>query len=89
MSLNLLWQADVADFDAWHAVFKEDVSAQHAAGLSTLHVWKDPDRPDHALVLFAVADREKAKAFLGSDDLAMHLERGGVMNVEIKFLEAV
>ncbi|WP_193140497.1 MULTISPECIES: hypothetical protein [unclassified Meridianimarinicoccus] len=89
MAIHLLWQADVADFDAWHAVFQEDRKAQHAAGLTTLHVWKDPEQPNHALVLFAVSDRDKAKAFLKSDDLAMHLERGGVAHVQMKLLEAV
>jgi len=89
MALQLIWQADVADFDAWYEVFRQDREARDHAGLSTLQVWRDPDDRNHAWVLFRVNDRAKAEAFIDSEELAMHRERGGVHNITTKLLETV
>lgn len=89
MALQLIWQADVADFDAWYAVFQEDWEAREHAGLSTLQVWRDPDDRNHVWVLFRVKDRSRAEAFIASEELAMHHERGGVRNIRTKLLETV
>jgi hypothetical protein len=86
MATHVLWQADVADFDAWHDVFKKDAAARKAVGLSTLHVWRDMDRPNHAYVLFQVHDLDRAKAWFDSEELAMHLERDGVAHIATKML---
>jgi hypothetical protein len=89
MATHVLWQADVADFDAWLKVFKQDKANRQAAGITTMNVWRDPDRKNHAVALFAVANPEKARAFFGSEELAMHLERDGVINISIKMLTPV
>ena len=86
MATHVLWQADVADFNAWHAVFKEDRFNRKAVGIKALHVWSDPDRENHAVVLFEVLDLEKARAFFDSEELAMHLERDGVAHIQVKLL---
>ncbi|MFC3613059.1 hypothetical protein ACFORG_04740 [Lutimaribacter marinistellae] len=87
MATHVLWQADVADFDAWHSVFLADAPNRHAAGIQDLHVWRDPDKKNHAVALFAIADLDKARAFFDSEELAMHMERGGVAHVTVKLLE--
>lgn len=86
MITHLLWQADVADFDAWHGVFKDDVAARKAIGVRALHVWRDPDNDDRAIVLFEVLDMDKANAFFESEELAMHMERDGIAHVDLKRL---
>ncbi|CUK05806.1 hypothetical protein Q8W37_04950 [Shimia thalassica] len=86
MATHILWQADVADFSAWLTVFKQDAKNRKASGIVDLHVWSDPDKLNHAVALFAVADLEKAKSFFDSEELAMHLERDGVINVSVKML---
>ncbi|KUJ82424.1 hypothetical protein AVO45_18925 [Ruegeria marisrubri] len=89
MATHVLWQADVADFDAWLKVFREDKPMRKAAGIVDLHVWRDPDQADHAVALFAVADLDKARAFFDSEELAMHHERGGVAHIQVKLLTPV
>ena len=89
MAEHAIWQADVADFDAWLKVFREDARARKAVGIRELHVWRDPDRADHAVVLFEITDLDKARAFFDSEELAMHHERGGVAHVTVKLLEPV
>ncbi len=86
MATHLLWQADVADFDAWYDVFKTDAKARKACGIRELHVWRDPDRENHAVALFEVLDLAKARAFFDSEELAMHAERDGIAHVSVKLL---
>ncbi|SLN29216.1 hypothetical protein ROA7450_01242 [Roseovarius albus] len=87
MATHVLWQADVADFDVWLKVFNEDKSVREAAGIRDLHIWHDPDQRNHAIALFEITDLDKATAFLESEALAMHHERGGVAHIEIKVLK--
>ena len=86
MATHVLWQADVADFDAWRGVFDKDAPARKAAGLSTLHIWRDAEQKNHAYVLFLIHDLERAKAWFDSEELAMHLERDGVAHIATKML---
>lgn len=89
MATNILWQADVADFDAWLKVFREDQPMRKAAGIHDLHIWKDLDKHDHAVAMFEVTDLDKARRFFDSEELAMHRERGGIAHVVVKLLEPV
>lgn len=86
MATHILWQADVADFDAWLRVFREDAPNREAAGIVDMNVWRDPDREDHAVALFAISDLDKATAFFESEELSMHMERDGVAHVTVKML---
>ncbi|MCW8843056.1 MAG: hypothetical protein OQK00_06540 [Rhodobacteraceae bacterium] len=86
MATHILWQADVADFDAWLDVFKSDARSRKSVGIVDLNVWRDPAEPNHAIALFAVTDLEKARAFFDSEELAMHLERDGVTHISLKML---
>ncbi|MDA7966109.1 hypothetical protein [Ruegeria sp.] len=89
MATHVLWQADVADFNAWLQVFREDRKMREASGIRDLHVWKDPDQRDHAVAMFEVADLDRARKFFDSEELAMHHERGGVAHIQVKLLEPV
>ncbi|MEM7076771.1 MAG: hypothetical protein AAF484_16920, partial [Pseudomonadota bacterium] len=75
-------------FDIWLRIFNEDVASREASGIRKLHVWRDVDRPGHAVALFEVTDLERARAFFSSEDLAMHRERGGVAHVSVSLLAA-
>ena len=86
MATHVLWQADVADFDAWYGVFKQDRLNRRAVGIKALHVWKDPAQVNRAVALFEILDLEKAQAFFDSEELAMHMERDGVAHVETRLL---
>lgn len=87
MATHVLWQADVADFDVWLKVFREDQPMREAAGIRDLQIWKDPDQRDHAVALFEITGLDKARDFFESEELAMHHERGGVAHIQIKVLE--
>lgn len=86
MATHILWQADVADFDAWLDVFKQDKPARLAAGIVDLNIWRDPERENHAVALFAIQNLDHARAFFDSENRSMHRERGGLVNVVLKLL---
>jgi hypothetical protein len=86
MATHLLWQAEVADFDSWYEVFKEDRAARRASGIHVLHVWRDPDDDGRAWAVFELTDPDRAMAFFDSEELAMHREREGIRNVQLKVL---
>lgn len=89
MATHVLWQADVADFDIWLKVFREDKKVRAAAGIHDLHIWSDPDQKDHAVALFEIRNLDRALSFLESEELAVHHERGGVTHIQIKVLSPV
>ena len=89
MATHILWQADVADFDVWLKVYREDQKMREAAGIRDLHIWRDPNLKDHAVALFEVTDLERAQSFIESEELAMHHERGGVAHIQVKILTPV
>ncbi|MCT4557095.1 MAG: hypothetical protein N4A61_03435 [Pelagimonas sp.] len=86
MATHILWEADVADFDAWYEIFKQDRYNRRSAGINVMHVWHDQSKLNHAVVVFRVADIEKASAFLSSEELAVHLARDGVTNIHTRTL---
>lgn len=88
MATHILWEADVADFDAWLSVFYDDFPSREASGIRELFIWRDPERSDRAIALFEVLDIDRARAFFDSEELAMHRERDGVAHVSLKLLAA-
>lgn len=89
MALQMIWQARVADFNAWHEAFKADHETREAAGLGTLQVWRGADAANAAWVLFRVSDRDKAEAFLASPELTLHRAQAGIADLTATLLETV
>lgn len=86
MALQMIAQFDTADFDAWKDVFDTERESLGHAGLSVLQVWRQPDKPNHAYVLFRVNDRAKAETFIEGDAVA-GAERAGIVHQKHVFLE--
>ncbi len=79
----------VEDFDRWRRVFDAQREPARVAGLETLHIWRDADRPHIAYVLFSVADRRRADAFVHDPASAKVGEDAGVLGGELTYLEHV
>ena len=85
----MLCRNRVADYDAWRKVFDAHLSAQGDAGLTLERVWRADDDPNNVFFLFAVADVDKAKAFI-NDPAAEEAGRvSGVIDGEIHFVSDV
>ena len=74
----LIIQVPVADFDTWKAGFDSNEDQRLAAGILGHHINRAEDDPNSVSVYLAVADIEKAKAFVASDDLKEKMQELGV-----------
>lgn len=74
----LLIRHQVADFASWKASYDSHTSARESAGLIELHVLRTIDQPNEVIMLFTVTDLDKARAFVGSDELRAAMEKAGV-----------
>ena len=76
--MHILARHKVADFAKWKPVYDAHLSARGKAGLKEEHLFRNADDPNEVLLLFAVEDFNKAKAFTASDDLRQAMEKAGV-----------
>jgi len=77
----------VADFARWRAVFASHAAAHREAGLRLVNIWRDAAEPTNVFFVFAVADMQKARAFIANPDAAKAAETSGVIDGEYHFLE--
>jgi len=68
----------VKDFDAWKKVFDNDKPARTAAGLTDRALSRDINDPNMVVIVCAVSDLVKAKAFGASKELKDKMKEGGV-----------
>jgi hypothetical protein len=87
--VHVLIRHKVQDFDKWKPAYDAHQQARAAAGLQDLHLWHNIDEPNEIVLLFEVADVEKAKAFARSSDLKERMRDAGVMGApDIFFLSS-
>lgn len=67
------------DFAAWKAGYDADAPHRAAAGLTDLVLVHRTDDPNVVGLIFGVADRAKAKAFLESDRLRQAMAQAGIV----------
>jgi hypothetical protein len=70
----------VADFSKWKPVYDAHLPARQAAGAKELHLLRNIDDPNEAVILFEVEDLQKAREFSASDDLRERMQEAGVID---------
>ncbi len=69
----------VRDYAAWRPVFDAAETERAMAGVTTPRVYRDADRPEQILVLFAVPTRAKGDIWMKSASVRDAWARGGVL----------
>jgi len=88
MSHFLLIQHKVANFQKWKRGYDTHRAARRAAGLTQRSLLRTVADPNDVVVLFAVRDLRKARAFVASDDLRETMQRVGVVGMPtVQFLK--
>jgi hypothetical protein len=77
-SMRMKVSHKVKDFDAWKKVYDSDKPARMNAGLSDRALSRDINDPNMVVLVFAVSDLAKAKAFGASKELKDKMKEGGV-----------
>lgn len=68
----------VADFDAWKAVFDDNEQRRIDHGFLGHHVNRAESDPNSVALYLAVGDVDRVKAFVTSDELKSMMEKAGV-----------
>ncbi len=71
----------------WKEAFDSHKEAQEAAGLVLEGMWRNADDASVVFFLFTVADMDRARAFISAEPAEDALEKYGVMNGNIWFVE--
>ena len=78
----------VRDYDTWRPVYDAHNPTRTAAGLTNGRVYRSAEDPNDILLLFDMADRQKAEEFARSDDLRTTMQNAGVVGQpEIRFAD--
>ena len=88
IEMVLLVRNRVKDVERWKRVFDGDAAKGAAAGLTVLHVWRSVDASDEVFFLLDVEDRGRAEAFMALPESAAVGVEAGVLDGEVRFLEA-
>ena len=74
----VLLQYQVADFDAYMAVFNQNESKRAASGFLGHHFNRAEGDPNNLSVYFAVSDKDKVNAYAESDEVKALMQEAGV-----------
>ncbi len=90
MSVQMVFQSNVADFDAWKMVFDENRSLRVRHGATGHRVYRGVDDPTAVMVVTTFASAEGAAAFATDPALKEAMERAGVTSAPsmAKYAEA-
>lgn len=69
---------DVADFAAWKKVFDADEATRRKAGIQTVYVLRDADKPNVITVVHQSANLDKLKTFMAEPSLKSKMGKAGV-----------
>ncbi|MCX7394257.1 MAG: hypothetical protein NTW75_09035 [Planctomycetales bacterium] len=75
---HLFIRHKVSNFAAWKDSYDSHAASRASAGLTELHLLRSIDNPNEVVMLFSVADLNKAQAFAASDDLRSAMQKAGV-----------
>jgi hypothetical protein len=76
---NLLTQHKVRNYEEWRPHFDRHEQTRAAAGISNPRVYRNASDPNDLVLLFDVADVDRAKHFGQSQDLRETMEQAGVV----------
>jgi hypothetical protein len=76
---SMIVRHTVRDYREWRPVFDAHEGARQAAGLTNAKVYCSTDDPNDLLLMFEIADRQRAEAFGASEDLRSTMQSAGVV----------
>jgi hypothetical protein len=89
MANYLLIRHKVRSFKPWKRGYDAHRPSRVAAGLTQKSLLRSVADPNEVVLLFAVKDLRKARAFVASDDLRETMQRVGVVDApDVHFLKS-
>ena len=85
--MQLIIRDTYADRATWAEAFEAAREAHSSAGLSLLQMWHAADDATTSVLLFDVADADRARAFLDGGEARLFADRAGITASEAQFVE--
>ena len=85
--IRMLCRNQVADFGKWKTIFDSHRAAHQRAGLTLENLWRGIEDRNHVFFVFAVADLNRAKAFIAAPDAARAAKEAGVLEGDYWFVD--
>lgn len=86
--MRMLCRNKLADFAKWKSIFDSHAEDHRRAGLTLEHLWQNHADGNEVFFIFAVADLDRANAFISSDDAKEAGKASGVLEGDYWFVEA-
>ena len=80
MANYMLIRHKVRDFSEWKPGYDAHLPKRAEAGLTETYLLRGADDPNEVVLLFAVQDLNRAKAFSESEDLRETMQKLGVLD---------
>lgn len=69
---------EVADFAAWKKGFDADEASRQKAGVQTIYILRDNDKPNIVTVVHESANLDKLRTFIAEPSLKAKMKKSGV-----------
>ena len=80
----------VRNYDHWKPIFDDHTPTRHQYGLTAHTLYRDAEDPNMITIIFKTEDPERAREFIGTEDLRETMMRAGIEGTpEIHFLEDI
>jgi heme-degrading monooxygenase HmoA len=87
--MHTIIRVKVEDYDKFKPIFDEHSAARKAAGEKGGRLFHNVDDPSEVIIYLRWETMENAKKFLGSEDLKNYMQKAGIIEKDIHFLEEV
>jgi len=77
---HVLIRHKVSDFQKWKVSYDNHAPAREEAGFKELHLLRNADDLNEVVMMFEVADTQKAREFVNSTDLKEAMQKSGVVD---------
>lgn len=85
--MKLLVRNTVKDYEAWKAIFDEELDRARGNGIELENLWRCVDNLNEVFFIFAIKTREEAEAFMADPKSAEVGQRSGVIDGAAWFVE--
>ena len=86
--VHMIIRHKVADYSRWKEAFDAHLNTRKAAGETEARIMVSVDDPREVTLFFDWDSLERARRFVGSDDLKQAMKQAGVVgDPEVRFLE--
>ena len=83
----MIIQTTVRDYAAWRPAYDAHEPSRNGAGITNGRVYQNAENSYDLVIVFDVADVEKARVWSNGDDLKSVMQKAGVTGAKFHFID--